>query len=54
MSKQVSGMAGNNKRPAKHLNNSVTSTPVKPSGKKGKVNYDYESVLAKIFELVAN
>ena len=50
---QVSGMAAKNKRPAKDLNNSVTSTPVKPSAKKGKANDDDESDLTKLFELVA-
>ena len=46
-------MAAKNKRPAKDLNNSVTSTPVKPSAKKGKANDDDESDLTKLFELVA-
>ena len=46
-------MAANNKRPAKDLNNSVTSTPVKPSAKKGKANDDDESDLTKLIELVA-
>lgn len=50
---QVSGMAAKNKRSAKDLNNSVTSTPVKPSAKKGKANDDDESDLTKLFELVA-
>ena len=50
---QVSGMAAKNKRPAKDLNNSVTSTPVKPSAKKEKANDDDESDLTKLFELVA-
>ena len=50
---QVSGMAAKNKRPAKDLNNSVTSTPVKPSAKKGKANDDDESDLTKLIELVA-
>ena len=50
---QVSGMAAKNKRPAKDLNNSVTSTLVKPSAKKGKANDDDESDLTKLFELVA-
>ena len=46
-------MAANNKRPAKDLNNSVTSTPVKPSAKKGKATDDDESDLTKLIELVA-
>ena len=50
---QVSGMAAKNKRPAKDLNNSVTSTPVKPSAKKGKANDDDESDLTKLLELGA-
>ena len=46
-------MAAKNKRPAKDLNNSVMSAPVKPSAKKGKANDDDESDLTKLFELVA-
>ena len=46
-------MAAKNKRPAKDLNNSVTSTLVKPSAKKGKANDDDEPDLTKLFELVA-
>ena len=46
-------MAAKNKRPAKDLNDSVTSTPVKPSAKKGKANDHDVSNLAKIFELIA-
>lgn len=45
-------MAAKNKHPAKDLNNSVMSTPVKPSAKKGKANDDDVSDLAKIFELI--
>ena len=48
---QVSGMVAKNKRPAKDLNNSVTSTPVKPSAKKGKANDEDVSDSAKIVEL---
>ena len=50
---QVSGMSAKNKRSAKDLNNSVTSTPVKPSKKLVKVEDDMESDLKKLFELVA-
>ena len=46
-------MAAKNKRLVKDLNNSVTSTPVKPSARKGKANDDDVSDLAKIFELIA-
>ena len=46
-------MAAKNKRPAKDLNDSVTSTPDKPSAKKGKANDHDVSNLAKIFELIA-
>ena len=50
---QISGMAAKNKRPAKDFNNSVTSTPVKPSAKKGKANDEDQTDLTRLFELVA-
>ena len=46
-------MSAKNKRSAKDLNNSVTSTPVKPSKKLVKVDDEMESDLKKLFELVA-
>ena len=53
--KLVSGisMSAKNKRPAIALNNSVTSTPVKPSAKQVKVNDETESDLKKIYDLIA-
>lgn len=44
--------ARNSKRSAKDLNNSVSSTPIKPSAKQVKVN-DEELDLKKMFELMA-
>ena len=46
-------MSAKNKRPAIALNNSVTSTPVKPSAKQVKVNDETESDLKKIYDLIA-
>ena len=46
-------MSAKNKRSAKDLNNSVTSTPVKPSKKLVTVDDEMESDLKKLFELVA-
>ena len=52
---QVSGisLSAKNKRPAIALNNSITSTPVKPSAKQVKVNDETESDLKKIYDLIA-
>ena len=46
-------MSAKNKRPAIALNNSITSTPVKPSAKQVKVNDETESDLKKIYDLIA-
>ena len=46
-------MSAKNKRSAKDLNNSVTSTPVKPSKKLVKVDDEMESDIKKFYELVA-
>ena len=46
-------MSAKNKRPVTTLNNSVTSTPIKPSAKQVKVNKEMESDLKKIYELIA-
>ena len=46
-------MASKFKRTAKDLNNSVASTPMKPSPKVLKVNDEEESKLGKILEEIA-
>ena len=45
---QVSEMGTNSKRSAKELNNSVSSTPVKPSTKQMRIQNDGESDIMKI------
>ena len=41
------------KRPAKALNNSVSSTPIKPSAKQVNINDEDETDLKKIYDLMA-
>ena len=47
------GMPDKTKRPATAPNNSVSSTPVKPSAKQVKVNDEAETVLKKIYDPMA-
>ena len=44
------GMRDKNKRPVTAPNNSVSSTPIKPSAKQVKVNDETETVLEKIYD----
>jgi len=46
-------MPDKNKRPAKALNNSVSSTPIKPSAKQVKISDEDETGLKKIYDLIA-
>ena len=50
---QISGLRDKNKRPATALNNSVSSTPIKPSAKQVKINDGDETDLKKIYDLMA-
>ena len=47
------GIPDKNKRHATAPNNSVSSTPIKPSAKQVKVNDEAETVLKKIYDLMA-
>ena len=46
-------MSTKNKRPASALNNSVTSTPIKPNTKQVKVNDEMQPDLKTIYDLMA-
>ena len=46
-------MPDRNKRPATALNNSVSSTPIKPSAKQVKINDGDDTDLKKIYDLMA-
>ena len=41
------------KRPSKSLNNSISSTPLKPSAKMVKVSDESDVSISKLFELVS-
>ena len=42
------------KRPSKSLNNSISSTPLKPSAKMVKVSDESDVSISKLFELVSD